>query len=232
MGCDAYIVGKGGDGGRSDNDWTVPSCNNINGLPGGPALVIATTGVTVNTSGSCNGLVGGGGGGGGAGSDVVHGSLCMLPGFDSGGGGGGGAGSGLGGVTPGGDGCTTNSGTNGNQPPVAIAYGLGGGPCTDNCSFTIPFIGTFSFNYAGGVGGNGGDWGQPGNNGTSYNCGGSGTCSILGGTTGCDIGSGGAGGPAIISNGNTFTYIGQNIGPINCTGSCILTDPGIAGSVQ
>ncbi len=232
VGCDAFIVGKGGDGGRSDNDWTVPNCANINGLPGGPALSITTTGVTVNTSGSCNGLVGGGGGGGGAGSDVVHASLCMLPDFDSGGGGGGGAGGGLGGVTPGGDGCTSNSGTNGSFPPVAIPYGLGGGPCVGNCSFSIPFIGTFSFNYAGGVGGNGGSWGQPGSSGTGYNCGGSGTCSILGGTTGCDIGSGGGPGSAIISNGNTFIYVGQNVGPITCTGACTLTDPGLAGAVQ
>ena len=124
------IVGRGGNGGKGQ-----PS--GINGLTGGPALLVSVA-VSINNINR----IGGGGGGGGGGGYVQLGKTV----YAGGGGGGGGIGVSLGGV----GGTTTYSGSAGTAGTL-IANGVGGGGGTGS----------------GGVGGSGGGYGATGATGTT-----------------------------------------------------------------
>lgn len=232
--CGGGIVGKGGNGGHSDNQsvniLNPNSCQAIDGTPGGPALTINCTGVYVINP--C-GLVGGGGGGGGSGEDMTYAALCgNLVGYKAGGGGGGGTSQGLGGIVPAGSSTGAGNGQNGGTLPlIGSAGGNGGGGGNYNCTLNLLFF-SFNFNGTAGAGGAGGGYGQPGNNGGGTNCSGDGVCGSAAGISGCPSGSGGAAGPAIKSNSNTFYYIGQTgltIPILNGVGAII--DPGFAGAI-
>ena len=181
-----FIIGAGGAGG-DDNGHNLTSCPNTNGQPGGNAISLGSSGVTINNTGT----IGGGGGGGGAGEELSAASLGTT--FETGGSGGGGAGSavGLG---------STYSGCNAGSNGAATTGGAGGGSCAG---------GNFAFTDYSGSGGNGGNLGQPGANGNNI----SGTGATN--TDVCGAGTGGAAGCAIKENGFAATVTGTAVlGPV------------------
>lgn len=128
---DAYIVGKGGAGGKP-------------GLPGGPALKVASSAATVQISN--NGVIGGGGGGGGHADGGGWTGSCdngSPRGVVAYGGGGAGYGPGpgaVGGLTTGG----TGAGAYGVGSGAGGALGAAGGTGIDgdgNCSFSPNWVG-------------------------------------------------------------------------------------------
>ena len=246
LGCGSMIVGKGGQGGYSENSNALTTCANKNGFQGGPAIEITTDGVVIDNSLGC-GFVGSGGGGGGSGGDNFYFVTGItLPGYNAGGSGGGGAGAGLAGATPPGLGGCISNGTNATIVPVAAAAGVGGSNATSTCDgawsgigviSSFPFFGTVNFSYGVGAGGNGGQYGQAGNNGAaavnaSPNAAAFGN-SVSEGIIGCDEGNGGQPGYVVIANGHVFNYI-STIGASTLCSACtaIVGDPaGIAGPV-
>ncbi len=188
------IAGKGGDGG-DDAGHNLTSCPNFNGKPGGNAFELLCSGVTINNTGT----IGGGGGGGGAGAELGGGNPCIT--FYAGTGGGGGAGSspGVGGGNGAPDGCTPgNAGT--------LLTGGTGGPnagCTVTCTILFVNFGP----YRPGIGGTGGNLGQPGA------AGGAATGFLDTGV--CAQGAGGVAGCGIKTNGNGYTLTGTAVlGPV------------------
>jgi len=221
------IIGKGGDGGSWDN---------VNGQNGGPAIVIAATGVTIQNNST--GYIAGGGGGGGA-----TGTIGQHLGIASGGGG---AGGGAGGEArfhdawSGGVGIGYVSGGAGGYIPIGLA-GAGGGTAGSDGgnSWSTSYAGngggsggsggtsrtTSSGDYVGAGGGGGcvlpgtggaapsslswptgGAGGSAGNAGSTGGAGGGGGWGAAGGN-GQSGGSGGAGGAAIESYGLSYTLI-------------------------
>ncbi|MFN0202943.1 MAG: hypothetical protein ACKVTZ_15575 [Bacteroidia bacterium] len=213
--ANAGILGKGGEGGKSDCSYFFPNCLDTNGKPGGPALSLETPNVTINMNST--GLIGGGGGGGGSGFDLSPINTCIS--YQGGSGGGGGAGGGLGQV-----GCCNPPATNGANGGFntaangTLAGGTGGNgnACQVTCTI-IPCIFGFATKgcYRPGDGGAGGGFGLAGQNGftdrgeTIFNCGaancnGTGTLSD---PADCDGGQGGAPGRSIVTNNHPFSVI-------------------------
>jgi len=179
------IIGKGGDGGAG-NPSPAARDSSMNGEAGGRALALQFP-VTIDNTG---GTIAGGGGGGGGGSSV---GWTVQPGpknppqprnaGGSGGGGGAGTNVGLGGAAGSGGTYPGNAGSNG----TPTAGGAGGA-----ANINIP--GPLQPVAEGADGGGRGQAGQTANPGTPF-------------------GDGGAAGQAIISNGNTITWI--DMGTIN-----------------
>ena len=173
-----FIVGKGGGG------------------PGGPAISITASGVTIiNNSGAYIA------GGGGSGAQGRNGG----PGFGAGGGGGP--------VTPrlGQNGLSGTSGSGGGAGGGAAAVSFAGGLTGGQGGYVLPGSGGAAGNSYSGVGGAGG---SAGGNGTHYGndgggplngSGGGGGWGAAGGSNGLSGSVGGAGGKGIEANGNSFT---------------------------
>lgn len=207
-----YIIGKGGQGGGRGNNAAT------SGLPGGPALSVSSTGVTiVNSSGAY--IAGGGGGGAGSEDEASR--------YGGGGGGaGGGAGGGVGQIGAGGgaaggaigstgaDAADFVSDDDGNISTYLGGHGGGaggGGGIGDgdggNRGSTggggggriLPGVG----GDAGGIYSAGGSAGNAGEGGSGYYAGGGGGWGANGGNS--QDASGGAGGAAISGSGYTVT---------------------------
>ena len=209
IGAGAYIVGKGGDGGRGGGDYNFGPCTP--GAAGGTAIRAQVPVVIIN-----GGTIGGGGGGGGGGQSSYFTQITYLGGGNNGqgqpteqtfgicgGGGGGGAGY-IGGY------CNING--DGNN----MWYDIGGGGKVTGGNGTLTAgggNGHGASNYAGayaGNGGSGGALGQPGITGAA------GVQDYLGTFYPTSVGAlGGAAGAAVVGNSNiTWTTSGTILGAL------------------
>lgn len=178
-----YIVGKGGTGGNGATapaSTTVPFNTAVFGHGSSGLAGGAAIAATVPLAVSNAGYIFGGGGGGGGGGSYASRSIMSSLSI-SGGGGGGGAGNGYFGS----GGASATPGSNGTAGSTTGGSGGAGG-----------LVVVFTTTVFGGAGGTGGDYGQPGLSGTD---------AYSGPGTGA---AGGAAGKAVITNGNTITWLG------------------------
>lgn len=186
-----YITGGGGNGGSGQecNSSTLVVAGPSVGGPAGSAISLGLPTTIDNT----NGYIYGGGGGGGGGSAAALQSSAPFTTRAGGGGGGGGAGGGGGGAGGSANDGGLYDGQNGGSGGTDSTSSGQGGP---GGAGGLNFVGT-----VGGVGGDGGDWGQAGNTG------GTGTPNFASNGAG-----GGSNGSAVVTNGNSLTWLGGNNG--------------------
>ncbi len=186
-----YILGRGGDGGAGGAAWDagtgvsgITTRSGDNGQAGGPAIMNAGSGITVNIY-NASGHIWGGGGGGGGGGTANPASLSNA----NGGGGGGGAGGGYLGV--GQKNMNANVGADGTNGSAGVNGTFGTGGVGNGGSAT------------GGAGGDGGDWGTAGSAGVQP----------AAGATNATAGTAGAAGKAVELNGGAVTFISGSGSP-------------------
>lgn len=204
----AWIVGRGGDGGSGSGTTPLdgnPAPGGNGGAGGGPAIAVSSAVTIYNNSAIFGG--GGGGGGGGTGKCNTPGAYGVPGGVGSCNAAGGGGGAGRGGGSGGGSG----GGTNFNSPyPQHHNYGAGGGGGSDinnpggggnhaAIGHSEPGYGTILYAAIGGHGGAGGGAGSAGGGGGGGYIGGNaaGRVNLSGGGSGP-----GGGGASFSGNGN------------------------------